>query len=85
MIRIDMRGKHAHRLRSRIFNWKFHQALQYLPGQPEDVKKLVKALASRYENTGWLSDPTDDAELAEAGMTKEEAVMVSALVDMLLG
>jgi len=84
-IQITSSGKYAPRLKSRVFNWKFLQACQYLQGQPRAVKKLVRALATRYENPGWLDDTDTDADLAEANMSKEEAIMVSAIVDMLLG
>ena len=41
-------------LRSRIENWKFNMARQYLKGQPKEVKELVKALAGLVGNSGWF-------------------------------
>lgn len=45
--------KHADRLISCLYNWKFRSALQYLEGQPDRVRELVEALANTVGNSGW--------------------------------
>jgi hypothetical protein len=48
--------KDSLKLRSRLYNWKFKQAQQYLKGQPEYVKNTVNALAIVFGNIGWEDD-----------------------------
>lgn len=43
-------------LSSRLYNWKFNQALRYLDGETEEVKNLVNALAMIFGNIGWELD-----------------------------
>jgi|ADurb_Cas_03_Slu_FD_contig_21_1334007_length_357_multi_3_in_0_out_0_1 hypothetical protein len=40
-------------LRSRLDNYKFQSATKYLEGEPEEVKRLVIALACTFGNPGW--------------------------------
>ncbi len=44
----------SEQLISRLCNWKFKQALQYLDGQPELVQLHVKNLVELYEDSGWF-------------------------------
>lgn len=46
--------KENKRLISRLFNWKFGTALQYLEGEDEEVVILVKALADTFDDCGWI-------------------------------
>jgi len=85
MIQIVDNTGQSPQLRSRIYNWKFVQATQYLNGQPEDVKDLVHALASTYGDPGMLEKDDDKNELLEEGMTRDDVIMVAAVVSMLLG
>ncbi len=41
------------KLRSRIYNWKFTDALQYLEDEDEDDIEIIKALAVTLGNAGW--------------------------------
>lgn len=43
-------------LASRLYNWKFHQATWYLAGEPEEVRRLVEALAAVLGDVGWMLD-----------------------------
>ncbi len=46
------------KLRSRIYNWKFTDALQYLEDEDEDEDdiEIIKALAATFGNIGWNMD-----------------------------
>lgn len=41
-------------LRGRLLNWKFTQALAYLGDEPDDVRRLVEALARLVGDAGWF-------------------------------
>lgn len=41
-------------LASRLINYKFKSALQYLEGEKEETKDLVNFLAKLYGNVGWI-------------------------------
>jgi hypothetical protein len=41
-------------LESRLYNWKFEQALRYLDGEPQETKDVVEALARMFGNAGWF-------------------------------
>lgn len=38
---------------SRIYNYKFRKALQFLDGQPEAISSVVRALADMFGDIGW--------------------------------
>ena len=42
------------KLRSRLDNWKFEQATQYLKGESIMVKNVVRALARTFGDPGWF-------------------------------
>ena len=43
------------KLKSRLFNWKFEQALQYVDGGVDlDDLEVIKALARLFGNCGWF-------------------------------
>lgn len=50
---VNMEAPKAENLKGRLFNWKFKSALQYLEGQPDEVRELVEALANTVGNSGW--------------------------------
>lgn len=41
-------------LLSRLENYKFKDALQYLSGEDDEIKDLVQALADTFGNVGWF-------------------------------
>ena len=41
------------KLRSRLENWKFAQAVPYLSGEPPEVREVVVALAALLGDCGW--------------------------------
>lgn len=43
-------------LYSRLYNYKFEQAKQYLGGEPDEIKLLVNALADMFGDVGWGLD-----------------------------
>lgn len=43
------------KLRSRLDNWKFRQAMQYIDGTDETEAMVIKALADMFEDCGQFS------------------------------
>lgn len=41
------------KLRSRIYNWKFEQAKQYLEGENEEVVNIINSLSNMMGDCGW--------------------------------
>lgn len=41
------------KLRDRISNMRFKQALRHLQGQPDHIVKITEALAAMFGNCGW--------------------------------
>lgn len=63
------------KLRSRLENWKFEQATQYLKGESHMVKAVVRALARSYGDPGWFEGDQGTivaAALDCIGMVEEE-------------
>lgn len=42
------------KLKSRLLNYKFRTARQYLEGESEEVIEVVHALAETFDNCGWI-------------------------------
>jgi hypothetical protein len=80
MLQINQSVRDGQRLYSRVYNWKFNQALQYLKDQPGPVKELVHALSDKYGNVGhWdIDDP-------EMEISKEDYRLIDIVVWGLLG
>lgn len=66
------------KLKSRLSNYKFDQALLYLEGEDEDVQEVVKALAETFGSVGWgLTGHMGvivEAALRSIGASSEESV-----------
>jgi hypothetical protein len=41
-------------LQSRLENWKFASAMQYIDGEPENVENAVSALSEAFGDCGWF-------------------------------
>ena len=46
--------KENEKLISRLFNYKFRSAQQYIGGEDEEVVDVVNALAETFGNCGWI-------------------------------
>ena len=68
------------KLDSRLYNWKFRQALSYLARakkrMPKEVE-VVTALAQKYGNIGWVCM---EANLDE-DVTRADCVLIAAALD----
>jgi hypothetical protein len=51
--------KENKKLISRLFNYKFRTAQQYLEGEDEEVIEVVNALAETFDNCGWIDGNMD--------------------------
>ena len=73
-------------LDERLFNWKFRSAAEYVGGQPQEVKLLVKALAESFGNEGTPDvDENDKPGLLEDEISQREIVLLRAVVKHLIG
>ena len=59
--------KENENLISRLSNYKFKSALEYLDGEDEIVITIVEALASTFENSGWFGGSMGD--IVDAAVT----------------
>ena len=71
-------------LDSRLFNWKFAAATQYLQGQPSHVVHLIEVLAAKYGNLGWI-DEENEKDLADEGVTASEVILLGEVLNALIG
>lgn len=63
-----IKTKKSVKLRGRLVNWKFKQALQYLRGQPENVNMGVRTLDRLFGDCGWGLDG-EMGQLVELAVT----------------
>lgn len=73
---------HSEELLSRLINWKFRSAKDYMEGQPAPVASAVGYLAEKFGNTGWFveEEPEDEWDY-----TLVEADLVARIVYLLTG
>jgi hypothetical protein len=50
---VDKKHKINESLHSRLHNYKFESAKQYLEGEPDEIKLLVNSLADMFGDVGW--------------------------------
>lgn len=67
-------------LRSRLQNWKFAQACHHLNGQPEEVQRLVQALARLVGDCEWGLDG-DLATVIEAALESLDSLTFGSTDD----
>lgn len=63
------------KLESRLINYKFESAANYLQEENDQTKKLVLWLSERFGNCGWISGDFEvliNAALESIGVTFEE-------------
>ncbi len=70
------------KLLSRLHNWKFDSALYYLKGSLEPDKSIVRKLAEKYGNIGWVTSKYNFKNNIEAELQKIDGYETPSLFGM---